>query len=238
MAKPPPRRQPPGAARKPAAAPRPGLPVPSGAGAAAARPGASRMGPGGINGGGLGPPALGPSGLGPPGLGPSGLGRSKAPLPGLLLVLVLLVPAALMFLPSALLLAIGMLPTMVAVIIDRDPDKYAPITVGPLNFCGVLPFLIELWRGRHTLDHAASLMGDPLTLMIMYVAAGFGWLLYYAVPPVIAAITTARNDAEIKRMQEHQAKLIEEWGEAVAELPGTDQRGMAGEPAQGGMPER
>lgn len=138
-----------------------------------------------------------------------------------LLTLILLLPLALIFLPTTLLLAIGMLPTVVAVIIDREPEKYAAITVAPLNFCGVLPWLIKLWRGHHTMADALASLSDPLTLMIMLGAAGAGWLLYYGIPPVVAAVITQRNNTEIKRMREHQAKLVAEWGAEVAGTAGS-----------------
>lgn len=141
--------------------------------------------------------------------------RDRASPKTLLLLAMLLAPAALIFLPTTMVLAIGMLPTLVALIVDREPEKYAAITVAPLNFCGVLPWLIKLWRHHHTIDGALALLSDPLTLMVMLAAAGGGWLLYYTVPPVIAALATQRNNAEIKRMQEHQAKLVAEWGADV-----------------------
>ncbi len=137
--------------------------------------------------------------------GRSSLGR-------VLLFLLLVAPAAFIVLPTTLVVGIGMVPTIVALIVDRDPEKIAALTVGPLNFCGVLPWLITLWRHHHTVREALSLLGDPLTLLTMFGGAALGWALYFIVPPAIAAVMIHNNKSEIKRMQDHQGKLIAEWG--------------------------
>ncbi|HET8727476.1 MAG TPA: hypothetical protein VFO41_08200 [Alphaproteobacteria bacterium] len=125
-------------------------------------------------------------------------------------------PVALLILPTTLLFVIGMVPTLVAMVIDRDPNKYAPITVGSLNFCGVMPAAISLWQNGHTLGRSASLLADPFTWLTMYAAAAVGWLVYFFVPPAVSLVVGLRAEAEIKRLQERQADLIEEWGEEVA----------------------
>jgi hypothetical protein len=59
-------------------------------------------------------------------------------------MLLIMLPVGLIFLPSTILLAAGMIPTAVAYVVDRDPDKTAPMTVGGLNLAGVVTFLISL----------------------------------------------------------------------------------------------
>ena len=134
----------------------------------------------------------------------------------MIVVALFLLPAGALFLPTTLLFAVGLIPTVVAVIVDRDPEKYAAITVGPLNFCGVLPAALELWETGHTVDRALDLITDPVTLLVMCSAAGVGWLVFYAVPPLVAGVIVARNEQEIKRAREHQDKLGAEWGDEVA----------------------
>ena len=134
----------------------------------------------------------------------------------LVVVSLFLLPAGVLFLPTTLLLAVGLIPTFVALIVDRAPEKYAAITVGPMNLCGVLPAALELWQGSHTVEHALRLITDPLTLLVACSAAGVGWLVFYAVPPLVAGIIVAHHEQEIKRAREHQDKLNAEWGEEVA----------------------
>ena len=49
------------------------------------------------------------------------------------------------FYESFALLAIGMVPTVVAVIIDRTSNKNAARTVAYTNFAGYLPWLMDYW---------------------------------------------------------------------------------------------
>lgn len=79
------------------------------------------------------------------------------------LFLLLVLPAALVILPTSILFGVGMIPTMVAYVVDRDPEKSAPITVGGLNFCGCMPFAIDLWKHNHTIMAAMKVFGDPLS---------------------------------------------------------------------------
>jgi uncharacterized membrane protein len=140
----------------------------------------------------------------------------KASATGLLL---LLLPGAALFLPTTILIAVGMLPAFVAWVVDRDPRKTAPITVGVLNFCGVLPFLIMLWRDGHTMNQAAILLTRPTTWIIMYAAAGVGWIFYTAAPQVIASAVIMKNQARAASLEKQRQELLKAWGPAVAEKP-------------------
>lgn len=132
------------------------------------------------------------------------------------LLLMFLALAAGLFLPTSVLLITGMIPTFVALLVDQDPDKYAAITVAPVNFCGILPSAIALWSGENTLPQALRLLSESVNWLTMYGAAGIGWMLFFAIPPVIASVVVRRHEGEIARLTEHQEKLVEEWGAEVA----------------------
>ena len=132
------------------------------------------------------------------------------------LMLMFLALAAGLFLPTSIVLATAMVPTIVALLIDQDPEKYAAITVGPLNFCGALPTAITLWSGSNSVQEALRLLSEPVNWLMMYGAAGVGWMLFYTIPPVVSSIVVRGHEAEVARLTEHQAKLVEEWGPEVA----------------------
>lgn len=137
-----------------------------------------------------------------------------------------LLPAALFAMPTAILFTIGMIPTMVALVIDRDPEKYAAVTVGSLNFCGVMPAAISLWQSGHTIDRATTLLLGPFNLLWILLGAAAGWLVYFAVPPLVSMTIGIKAKAEIERLGKRQQELIQEWGEAVMTLDD----GLAGVP--------
>lgn len=139
-----------------------------------------------------------------------------------LAALALGIPVALLFLPTAMVLVVGMLPTLVAYVVDRDPDKPAPVAVGALNICGVTAYLIDLWTTGHTLAGAARILGDATAWLVMYGAAAIGWVIYTMIPPLVAMWMAGRARARITVLRERQADLVAEWGAEVAGQPGEE----------------
>ncbi|MBP2233017.1 hypothetical protein [Azospirillum agricola] len=135
---------------------------------------------------------------------------------GMLTLILLIIPAGLIVLPTSILFGIGMIPTIVAYVVDRDPDKSAPITVGGLNFCGCMPFAIELWKHQHTIGAAAKIFADPLAWLVMYGAAAVGWGLYYGIPPLVAGLEITRAEKRVEVLKGKKVALVQEWGPDVA----------------------
>ena len=129
---------------------------------------------------------------------------------------IIFVGVAIASLASVILLLIGMLPTLVAWIIDRTPQKYATYCVGGVNLCGVFPFVLDLWAGENDIAGAMEILTDVFSLLLMYGAAGFGWMIFIAVPPVVGAFLTVMAQHRVNQLRRSQKDLIEEWGEDVA----------------------
>ena len=119
-------------------------------------------------------------------------------------------------LPSVVIIFFGMLPTIVAFIIDRSKRRYASFCVGGINFCGVFPYLMDLWGHSNTMDMSIRILTDVFSLVIMYGAASFGWMLYITLPPVIAAFLSVIAQHKLSALRASQRQLIEEWGEDVS----------------------
>ncbi|CAO3434108.1 hypothetical protein [Azospirillum endophyticum] len=144
------------------------------------------------------------------------MARKKKKKGGALTLILLIIPAALIVLPTTILFGIGMIPTIVAYVVDRDPDKSAPITVGGLNFCGCMPFAIDLWKHQHTIGAAAKIFADPLAWLVMYSAAAVGWGLYYGIPPLVAGMEITRAEKRVEVLKQKRVALVQEWGPDVA----------------------
>ena len=151
-------------------------------------------------------------------------GEKKAPwTPFLLAVTFVLV--VIISLPTVVLLFFAMMPAIVAFIIDRSPQKYSVYCVGGINFCGVYPFLTDLWTGQHTVSAAVDILTDVFSLLLIYSAAGFGWMIFIAVPPLVGAVLTVISQRRVAQLSRIQRTLIEEWGEDVGrhiEEPATE----------------
>ena len=126
-------------------------------------------------------------------------------------------------LPTVMLVFFGLLPSIVAWIIDRTEQKYATACVFGLNFSGLFPFLMEIWFEDHSLDAAMRILTDVFDLMIIYGAAGFGWMLYVALPPFVTTFLSVMSEHRVTVLKENQANIIEEWGEDVASVLDADE---------------
>jgi hypothetical protein len=123
--------------------------------------------------------------------------------------------------PTVIFVLVGMVPTIVAFVIDRSPKRYATFCVGGMNFSGVFFFLLDLWsRGGHTIAHALDILSNVFALAVMFSAAGFGWLLFVAIPPVVATFLTVMAQRRVAYLRIRQREIIEEWGEDVAASAG------------------
>lgn len=141
----------------------------------------------------------------------SGWGMQLAMIFGLL--------AAVLFMPTTILLVVGMLPTVVAAIIDRKGGARA-ITVGALNLCGCIPFLMDLWTKGHTTSLAVTLITDPLTIIVMYAAASIGYMIDWALSGIVATILVQRSTSRMEAIRKRQAELVARWGkEVTGEMP-------------------
>lgn len=130
--------------------------------------------------------------------------------------IILFVLLIIISLPTVTLVFFGMLPTIVAYIVDNTKQKYTTACVGGLNFCGVFPYILDLWMTSHTLDYAKDLLTDVFALLVMYGAAAFGWMIFVSIPPVVLAILNVIAQRRVATLRNNQVKIIEEWGRDVA----------------------
>ncbi len=129
-------------------------------------------------------------------------------------VLAMIISGAL-FIPTAVLVMIGMLPAIVAFLIDDDRKKSLSMTVALMNGAGVIPFVIELWHKGQTLHETFAIIQQPMVWLFMYGGAAMGWLIIYSVPAVVQALLTHRASVRIADIDKRHADLVVQWGEDV-----------------------
>jgi len=121
------------------------------------------------------------------------------------------------FYESIVLLIIGMLPTAIALVLDRSPQKDMARSVGYLNFAGCLPWVVDFWMSGGGFERVFEIVGDPLVLAVMYAAAAAGWGLCFIVRPFVATYLRMAADYRESQTIERQEKLVEMWGDEVSE---------------------
>lgn len=117
--------------------------------------------------------------------------------------------------PTTIIFAIGMVPTLVAVFVDNSRSKNLGATVGFLNFSGVLPALLQLWSGSHTINNAIEIISRPTIILVMLLPAALGWILYGYTPLIIGGILRRRAESRIRSLEKEQDKLVKTWGDQV-----------------------
>lgn len=136
-------------------------------------------------------------------------------------------------LPTAMLLAVGLAPTMVALIVDLTPGRYLTRCVGGLNAAGLVPFIHKLWMGGHTMALSFSIITDMYAWLVIYSASSIGWLLFLGLPGAVTVFRQLNARRRIYFLREKQRTLLEEWGDSV--MPAVDgHRGTAPEPVESG----
>jgi hypothetical protein len=118
-------------------------------------------------------------------------------------------------LPVCALLVVGMLPSIVAYIVDQTPRRTLTLTVGPLNLAGTAPYCLQLWFGIDTMRALGSFLGNVWVWLVMYLAAALGWLLYLGMPVIVHFLLERAIDRRKARLQQIQKKLRTEWGDEV-----------------------
>ena len=130
-----------------------------------------------------------------------------------------LAPIVLLFFYASLIIfAVGMVPTIVAYLIDATRKKYATRTVGYMNFTGCIIISIDMWTGDSSLDTAIDIISDPLNLLLVYGIAAFGWVIYFGTLPVVGVYLAITNDVRLKTQKTRQEDIVKEWGDGVQVL--------------------
>lgn len=121
----------------------------------------------------------------------------------------------LLALPTTMVLAIGMAPTLGAFFADKTPGRYLTKCVAGMNFAGVIPSLYHLWITGHNLKTANDIVTDLYTWFLMYSAGAMGWLLFLGLPGAVAVFRALNAKRRIYVLREQQKSLINEWGDCI-----------------------
>ena len=87
--------------------------------------------------------------------------------------------------------------------------------MGSLNLAGCTPFLLSLWDTGHNIDNAIIIVTNPLSIVVMWSAAGMGYMVDAALSGIVGTILTERAKVRITDIHEYRKQLVERWGEEV-----------------------
>ena len=142
-------------------------------------------------------------------------------------LLIFMLLAAIAVMPTTCMLMIGMIPSMVAVFIDRTKEKTRALSVGAMNFAGCSPFVLQLWTSENTFDQAMGIVADPRTIIVAYSAAGVGYILDWGISGLIGTVMIQRATSRREQITKRHEELVQRWGREVSgEIP-VDRQGFA-----------
>jgi hypothetical protein len=146
-------------------------------------------------------------------------GRRRTPVINNLIYTAAIITLLFVMLPTALILVVGGLPTLVTLVIDRYPRHYLTRCVGCLNFAGVAPYLVKIWM-HHTTLAAMQMLTNPYAWLVMYGGAAMGWIVFLSAPSIAWLQVELMGAHRIKVLKARQRQLLEEWGEEVSQAAG------------------
>lgn len=115
----------------------------------------------------------------------------------------------------AVIALMGMLPGIVAYILDRRKGKAASRTIMGFNIAGLLPQLISVLTSPSPNALAREMLSNPFTWFWVYLFACFGWVVIHLVPQIAYLFLSLKAEYTVKRMRSQQEKLIKEWGDGI-----------------------
>lgn len=136
---------------------------------------------------------------------------------------------SIVFIPTTILLCIGMLPTVVASFADTSREKMLGLTIGAINLSGCAPFVMELWTSSHDISNSLSIVSNPVNLIIMYTSAAVGYVVEWSVTGVVVVFMTEKARLRLENIDKTQEEMIVKWG---AEVTGDIKLGSDGFPIE------
>src|ERR1043166_8387409 len=129
----------------------------------------------------------------------------------LFLYLIIAIPIGLLMIPTVIVLAVALVPTLVAFIMERGKGYYGGLTVGAMNLAGTSPYLADLWFKGHNVDAAVGIITNVFAWMMFYGAAMFGWAIYSTTPSIVSAYMTMTAGNRITSLRSQQRELVQKW---------------------------
>ena len=114
--------------------------------------------------------------------------------------------------PTALLLGVLLGPAFLAVAFDSEPGRPVARSVALFSMAASVRPLKTLWMSGHTMQVAASLVGDLQVVSAAWSAAAAGWLLAQILPIAVRTVLDALGLARSAQLKAERAKLVSEWG--------------------------
>ena len=104
--------------------------------------------------------------------------------------------------------ALGMLPSVLAIMIDRGSGRFASQTISACNFIGILPFLFDIALNYEKSIAAREVMMDPFTWAVIYGFAIIGLMLIFVLPNAMAIAFSIKAEYKLNKLLKEKEELV------------------------------
>ena len=111
----------------------------------------------------------------------------------------------------AVLLAVLLGPSLLALALERSPGRPVLRSVALCNATGCVAPVRALWAGGHGLAAASTLLASPRLLATAWAAGAAGWLLAELCPLGLRLVLEATAAAQAARLRIQRGRLAEAW---------------------------
>jgi hypothetical protein len=113
--------------------------------------------------------------------------------------------------PTALLAAVLLAPTALAMVTDPAPGRPTGRTVLLFGLAASVHSFAMLWHASGSMDGALRIATDVTSPALAWAAQGAGWLLAEAMPVVLRIALDTAAAARLMHLRQQRAVLAEEW---------------------------
>lgn len=111
-----------------------------------------------------------------------------------------------------LLTIIAILPSIVALFIDKRINRYASSTLCAFNLTSIVPYLTQLLDSFNIEQEAYRMINDIYVWLAIYSFTSLGWLIIWLVPQLTGKMFNNRAVKKIEKINIEQVELIATWG--------------------------
>lgn len=129
-------------------------------------------------------------------------------------LIIAMVASPFMF-PTAVLLLVGLIPTIVAFVVDKDREHSSATAIGAMNCAGLTPFIIDLWMKGQTMGNAFQILSSANSWLIILGSAAIGQMIVSVVPQAMASLTLVHSEMRVKTLKQNLETLSKSWGTEV-----------------------
>lgn len=114
-----------------------------------------------------------------------------------------------------IIIIIGILPSVVAISVDTEPEHYLSKIVTIFNVVGMFPYLINILFMMENIDNVTfNILSTPYIWFSIYLCAAFGWVIYICVPRIAYHFINLNIESKSKKLEKDLEEIMDEWGKS------------------------